>query len=1828
MSKIVRYFTRKLGANFVGDSLDYAGIGDTPDGTDPVDQDGGFVDAQVLWSDALSAPNISVPPFTTPPLATPPLSALAFSATAADSLAVVGTSSFLPDRVVQAAPTDAPLITLGEGVSGLANLAETVASSGVVLVSGAAGAQVRVTFTDSSYSGHSLVKTVTGMGGTPVPVVLTAEDLAIFGSAKVDWNFETAKSTYRYTATLNPGESNWSVEYDVGPYHVEKFKTYLTGSVPKLRFEAVTNGWASTSTVFSWTAVPNSAPVAITVTATVVDAAGKRSTAASASFTLDTFTPTPGLSLGAGVSNGANLAEATASSGVLVLTAELGSSVLITFTDSATPTAHRLVKTVIGSGQAQAILLANSDLGQGANQLQDGPITVSASATDAAGNVSGVGSSSFELDATVPTLSAQEDGTPALSVMGKLLTLHFNKMLDSSTVPLFNDPRAVLVTYTPLGGVPTNNTIQTLSLWGKQLRFFLSDAIPYGALVTFRYTDTSSADQPTSVIQDQAGNDVASFTQTVANLSTLRPTVVSVAFSDAEGNSYTSKPGAVVAATLRFSENVIVNGPVSFVFQIGNGPVFGGTYTPPAASGSERTSISFSITLPDAPVGANSHIRLIGIDRDASNIRGAFTRQQLLPSDFSSPLTDNSYWVDSTPPTVPVIALGAGIADGASRAEATATTGVLTVRAEAGSTVLVSLRDSANHTVTKTVLGTGFAQPVTLSPLDLAGQDEDSKQLQDGPISVTALAQDGAGNSSRAAHRSFSLQARPPTLVLTLSTDVAEGATAAEATDSSGVLTVSGDAGDRITLTFSDSATPTAHRIVRTLIGSGSDQAITLTADELGSGATQLGDGLISISASSSSANGNSNSTVTTLVLDTQVPLALAGKPTIRFSADTGMDGDFITSTHVQTITVGLNAGLAANDVLWGSLDDGTSWTQLNRFVRGRTLTWVGANLLAGSHTLKLQVKDLAGNAGAVFQQDYVTGAVGPSLALGKGVADGANRAEFSAATGVLTVSADAGSSALLTFTDTLNHTLVKTLVATGAAQPVVLSDTDIGTRVGQLSNGLITVNAQAWPVNGVASDASGIHFHLYADMLALGSGVADGATAAELVQDSGVLTLFAAAGSRVLVTFSDSATPSAHQLVKTLLGNGASQAITLAASDLGGGAGAGKWMDGNISVHAVAYDANNQPNNTGSIRFRLDTLAPTTVVDRETGLNLNHQYASLPSVAGLGGDLTLEAWVYARGTQGNGARILDLASASNASGVAHDNLVLGFNGSSGNLVFLAYNGSNGAYLGVVTAPTALPTDSWHHVAVTVDSQRTVSLYVDGVLVTTGVLTADIPTVARSSNFVGHSTFPGVADFNGVIRDVRIHNDSHTAAEINRDMRDGYDVFDSNWIGFYPLYANANSPFGGTATLVGGPVFPLTSVHLSADSGAVGDFVTHTASQTITAQLTAALAADETLRYRLDSGHTWTEVNSTAIHGSSVTLAGITLLAGTHNLEFQVKDAAGNVGRTTAQPYTLDTTPPTAFVPGEKGLKLQSASHQYAQLANNTTTFIADLTLEAWVYADGSQKEWARILDLGNGERDSNVVLGISGGHIGYSIYNGSTDLGTKLASTPFGIHGWHHVALAVDIASRPTATLYVDGEIAVTGTLSAPIAYLDRLHPFVGHSNWPNDDADFNGVIRDVRIYDTYRTQTDIKGDMAGAVNASDGFLLGYYPFNTSAASGKPNGASATLTGAPNTTNPALVFSNDTGTLGDYKTSTRSQTITARLSGNLAAGESLWGTVNGDAATPLWVNLDGFTNGNTVSWTDVTLGTIGEHPNGLQLQVHDLAGNTGTLLMQSYTVL
>ena len=90
----------------------------------------------------------------------------------------------------------------------------------------------------------------------------------------------------------------------------------------------------------------------------------------------------------------------------------------------------------------------------------------------------------------------------------------------------------------------------------------------------------------------------------------------------------------------------------------------------------------------------------------------------------------------------------------------------------------------------------------------------------------------------------------------------------------------------------------------------------------------------------------------------------------IDISDDTGSsDTDFITKTETQTITATLSADLVSGETLYGSVDDGTNWSDITSKASGTNISWDGATL-SGSSAIKFKVTNTDGD-GEIESQTY-----------------------------------------------------------------------------------------------------------------------------------------------------------------------------------------------------------------------------------------------------------------------------------------------------------------------------------------------------------------------------------------------------------------------------------------------------------------------------------------------------------------------------------------------------------------------------------------------------------------------------------------------------------------------------------------------------------------------------------------------------------------------------------------------------------------------------------------------------------------------------------------
>src|SRR5207249_8908883 len=125
-------------------------------------------------------------------------------------------------------------------------------------------------------------------------------------------------------------------------------------------------------------------------------------------------------------------------------------------------------------------------------------------------------------------------------------------------------------------------------------------------------------------------------------------------------------------------------------------------------------------------------------------------------------------------------------------------------------------------------------------------------------------------------------------------------------------------------------------------------------------------------------------------------------------------------------------------------------------------------------------------------------------------------------------------------------------------------------------------------------------------------------------------------------------------------------------------------------------------------------------------------------------------------------------------------------------------------------------------------------------------------------------------------------------------------------------HSGASSGFTVTEnTTTAPPSAVATVIALSADTGSSpSDFITNTASQTVSGTYTGTLGVGDKIQVSVD-GNTWLDASAS---GGTWTVSGVTLSSGTGTLSVRTIDTTGNATAGTGHGFTLDTTLPSETI--------------------------------------------------------------------------------------------------------------------------------------------------------------------------------------------------------------------------------------------------------------------------------------------------------------------------
>ncbi|HYD59144.1 MAG TPA: DUF4347 domain-containing protein [Noviherbaspirillum sp.] len=1005
----------------------------------------------------------------------------------------------------------------------------------------------------------------------------------------------------------------------------------------------------------------------------------------------------------------------------------------------------------------------------------------------------------------------------------------------------------------------------------------------------------------------------------------------------------------------------------------------------------------------------------------------------------------------------------------------------------------------------------------------------------------------------------------------------------------------------------------------------------------------------IAVSATDDAGNTTTTSDTSNATVDNVAPaITFSGA---ALSADTGSSSsDFVTSTASQTITAMLSGAPAGGDIVYGSLDNGGTWTDITSKVSGTTLTWNGVTL-SGSNTLKLKVTDVAGNDGTVTSQAYTLDTSTPAAPstpdMTSGTDTGSSTSDNITSTTTPTFAGTAENGGTVTLYDTDGTTVLGTATATGGNWSITSS---------ALSAGSHTVTAKATDAAGNTSAVSS----------GLSVNVDNAAPAGLGLSATTIASVGATSTSTVAII---SATDSQAITYSLAAGNGTNDAdngsFTISGTSLK--VGGASLSAGTYKIYLAATDAAGNVANQAFTLTIVDAPSISSIVRtggasatvNTSASSLSYTVTFSESVTGVdASDFTLTATGTASGS------IASVTGSGTTYTVAVDSLA----GDGTLRLDLRSSGTgiqNGSSVAIASGYTSGSTYTLDHTAPTAPSTPNMTSGTD-----TGTSNSDDITSNTTPTFTGTAesgstvtlydtdgtTVLGTATATGgnwSITSSALSSGNHTVTAKATDAA-----------------GNVSSASSGLAVTVDSNAPTVTSVSVPANgaysAGQVLSFTVNT-SEAVTVDTSGG-----TPRIALVIGSSTVYANYASGSGSNALVFTYTVQSGDTDVNGitvsalstnggTLRDAAGNSMNTTLNSVSstvsvlVDTTAPTV-----NSVTVPSNGTYYG---NQSLDFTVNFSEDVTVNTTGGTPRIALTLDTGgtvyatylsgsgtnalvfrhvvaNGEEDAtgitvgalsanggtlrdgggnnaNLTLNSVGSTASVTVdanmpqvtgVTSSTANGSYKAGTTISISVDFSKAVTVDTTGGTPTLALNSGGSATYGSGSGSSTLVFTYTVGAGENSADLDYASTGALaLNGATIKDSTGSHLDA--------------LLTLGAPGTSGSLGN-NKAIVIDTVAPAITLSGIALLSDTGaSASDFITSATAQTISATLSAGLGAGEKLYGSVDNGGS---WTDITSNVSGTALSWTGATLGT---GTSALKLKVSDAAGNDGTVMTTAYTV-
>jgi hypothetical protein len=158
------------------------------------------------------------------------------------------------------------------------------------------------------------------------------------------------------------------------------------------------------------------------------------------------------------------------------------------------------------------------------------------------------------------------------------------------------------------------------------------------------------------------------------------------------------------------------------------------------------------------------------------------------------------------------------------------------------------------------------------------------------------------------------------------------------------------------------------------------------------------------------------------------------------------------------------------------------------------------------------------------------------------------------------------------------------------------------------------------------------------------------------------------------------------------------------------------------------------------------------------------------------------------------------------------------------------------------------------------------------------------------------------------------------------------------------------------------------------------------------------------------------------------------------------------------------------------------------------------LTIEAWINAESWKSSiWAGVI-VSKQATNPDQGYGLTVGENGRIEFNHSIDEAWVAVNTSqiLGLNTWYHIA---GVYNGTSMKLYVNGILQSSVDVSGDPTLSSGVMNFAENPTW--NGRNFNGILDEIRIWETARTQQQIQDNMTTELSGNEDGLVGYWNMN-----------------------------------------------------------------------------------------------------------------------------